>query len=553
MINDNTAVTILKSKGIYCIECSIINEYTANQIKDIVNLYRINHLKDKVCVITKNTDSMNEEGLDILCNIDNLIIRLSSVYNENILSKCNKTNLQDLLTASLYTPKELKRINYKIDNILSKINPNWSKSQIAIYIYNYIMSNTKYDPEFLDKESFATRSLRAFLSHKTICAGYSYMYKELMDRLNIPCEYLIGKVNDGGHAWNSITLNGKTYYCDLTWDSHLYKTDTNNEQILKYFAQDVEKFEKNHKPFHGFERSYTGKLSSMTDNEKKKLLSSVMSYSENYNFESFERSDGSVLKVAKIGLYDEFSPDSARSLQAYITFNVTSDSKISLPSIYLTNVDLDREKQRFFDLITKREEIKKSTNLTELEKTKKIKEIYNSILIYKKRYEIINEIFSKNNMLKRSQHVEQYLGGIKDNEYFYDKSNENRKIRTRILRRSNGTPIIIIDSFFKTKVSDVNLNSYNILTLSKEQDKFNISKYKVLTENDLFTIKRSSFLSDCFLSEQNLKNRNTNSQGYLGFIKDDKWYYHSSVDSILNKSILSYSVNGSLSINVNHM
>ena len=38
MINDNTAVTILKSKGIYCIECSIINEYTANQIKDIVNL-----------------------------------------------------------------------------------------------------------------------------------------------------------------------------------------------------------------------------------------------------------------------------------------------------------------------------------------------------------------------------------------------------------------------------------------------------------------------------------------------------------------------------------
>lgn len=553
MINDTTAIKELKSMGIYCIECFTINEYTANQIKEIINTYRISHPKDRVCVITNNTASMTKEGIDILYNIDNLIIRLSSVYNENILSKCNKKNLQDLLAASIYTPRELERINHKIENILSKINPKWSKSQKAIYIYNYIMSNTKYDPDFLDKKSFKTRSLRAFLSHETICAGYSYMYKELMDRLNIPCEYLIGKVNDGGHAWNSVTLNGKTYYCDLTWDSYIYRTDTTNEHILYYFAQDVEKFEKKHEPFQGFERRYTGQISSMTDEEKKKLLSSVMSYSENYNFESFVRSDGSVLKVAKIGLYDEFSPDSAKSLQAYITFNSTADGKISSPNIYLTNIDLDRERQKFNDLFTKTERIKKSSNLTELEKSQEMEKLYDVILKSKKRYEIINGIFSEKNMSKRTQHGEQYLGGIKDDEYFYDKSNENRKIRTRILRRSDGTPIIIIDPFFKTKVLDVQLNSYNILTLSKEQGKFNISKYKILTESDLFALKRSSFLSDGFLSEQNLKNRNTNSQGYLGFIKDDKWYYHSSVDSALNRSILSYSVNGSLSINVNHM
>ena len=42
MINDKTAVEVLKSKGMYCIECSTITEYTAKQIKDIINLYRKN-------------------------------------------------------------------------------------------------------------------------------------------------------------------------------------------------------------------------------------------------------------------------------------------------------------------------------------------------------------------------------------------------------------------------------------------------------------------------------------------------------------------------------
>ena len=95
MINDKTAVEVLKSKGMYCIECSTITEYTAKQIKDIINLYRKNHPTKTVCVVTKNTESISEEGIDILCGIDNLVIRLASVYNEEILSKCNKKNLYD--------------------------------------------------------------------------------------------------------------------------------------------------------------------------------------------------------------------------------------------------------------------------------------------------------------------------------------------------------------------------------------------------------------------------------------------------------------------------
>ena len=106
---------------------------------------------------------------------------------------------------------------------------------------------------------------------------------------------------------------------------------------------------------------------------------------------------------------------------------------------------------------------------------------------------------------------------------------------------------------FKTNVSGINLHSYNILTLSEERDKFNFNKYKVLTENDLFTLESNEILTDTLLSNDNLKNRNKNSHGYLGFIKDGKWYYHTSVSNALDRSLLTYSADGSMNINVNHM
>lgn len=552
MINDNTALTILKSKGIYCIECSIINEYTAGQIKEIINLYRKSHPDSDVCVITKNTASINSDALDTLSDVDNLFIRLSSVYNENILSKCNKKNQYDLLSASLYKIDELKRINYKIDKIISKISTNWSKAQIAIYIYDYIMRNTKYDPEYFDKASFNIRSLRGFLSQETVCAGYSYMYKELMDRLNIPCEYLIGETTSSAHAWNSVSFNGKTYYCDLTWDSQCYKGDSDNEHMLRFFAQDVEKFEKIHKPFKGFGRSYKGPLSSMTSDEKKKLLSSVMSYSENYNFESFKMEDGSIIKVAKIGSYDEFSPESNKSLKAYVAYNI-KDNKASSPNIYLADFDLDKERKILDDLKLKREKIKRDSNLTELEKSKELKELNDSFVQCRNRFIIISKMFSKKHTDKIKSRNEQYLGGIKDNEYFYDKDKRNSKIRTRTILRGDSSPAIVIDPCFKTKVSGIDLNTYNIITLSKEQSKFNFKKYKVLTENNLLAISKSTILTNEFLSDTSLKNCNKSHQGYLGYIKDNKWYYNPNVLSILKKSLLSYSIDGSLSINVNHM
>ena len=106
---------------------------------------------------------------------------------------------------------------------------------------------------------------------------------------------------------------------------------------------------------------------------------------------------------------------------------------------------------------------------------------------------------------------------------------------------------------YKTKVAGVKLNSYNALTLSLDGGKLSFNRYKILTENDLMTLKESKVLSDGLLSEEYLKKRNIESQGYLGFIKDNKLYYYPEVSNVLNRNTLSYSIDGSLNINVNHM
>lgn len=551
-MNNGYSAKLLKAKGIYCIECTKINKKTASQIKEIIYDYRTIHPGDTICIITKNTESIDEDGYEILSDVDNLFIRLSSVYTDSVLMKCSEINREALLLGSMYNVSELRRINYKMEKIFSKVNPKWSKSQKVMYLYNYIMMNTKYDPEYLEKSSLETRSLRGFLSQQTVCAGYSYMFKELMDRLGIPCEYIIGKARNGAHAWNSLTLDNKKYYLDLTWDSQNYKTDTYNEGLLYFFGQEICEFNKYHKPFPGFEEKEEELVSYLTEEEKKALLSSVMTYSQNYNFETIRREDESSLKVAKIGSYAEYSNSWDTSLLAYISF-IYDGHTASLPKIFLSDIDLDKERRILDSLKSEKETIKRRGDLTKLEKERKLSETYNALEECKHRFKIINGLFSIKHTSEVLNIHGQYLGGIKDNKYFYNKRKRNSTIRYRVIKRNDKTSIIVIDSMYKTKVAGVKLNSYNALTLSLDGGKLSFNRYKILTENDLMTLKESKVLSDGLLSEKYLKKRNIESQGYLGFIKDNKLYYYPEVSNVLNRNTLSYSIDGSLNISVNHM
>ncbi|MDR0293433.1 MAG: hypothetical protein LBH95_04690 [Oscillospiraceae bacterium] len=57
----------------------------------------------------------------------------------------------------------------------------------------------------------------ALCTGKSVCAGYSFAFLYLMQRLGIPCVSLYGYTGED-HLWNMVCLDGDWYEMDVTWD-----------------------------------------------------------------------------------------------------------------------------------------------------------------------------------------------------------------------------------------------------------------------------------------------------------------------------------------------
>lgn len=124
-----------------------------------------------------------------------------------------------------YSGRDIKYIITKMKEIESNIPDEWNDWQKAKYIYETLGNNISYDTEYFSANRHQQDSnLTTILSGKAVCAGYALLFKEMMDRQNIECEYIRGEaLGDSDrpekHAWNNITIDGKTVVLDLTWDS----------------------------------------------------------------------------------------------------------------------------------------------------------------------------------------------------------------------------------------------------------------------------------------------------------------------------------------------
>ncbi|NLK29388.1 MAG: hypothetical protein GX306_13805 [Clostridiales bacterium] len=114
-----------------------------------------------------------------------------------------------------------------------------------------------YDSPPLDIEKSMTRSqlsaLTTLKSKKGVCEDYAYLYKELCDRMMIPCKYVTGYGNGGAHGWNYVYVDKKWLYIDVTWDDPLnnkykkasdvrktYFLKTDKQMINDHYWSDVD-------------------------------------------------------------------------------------------------------------------------------------------------------------------------------------------------------------------------------------------------------------------------------------------------------------------------
>ena len=87
---------------------------------------------------------------------------------------------------------EAIKIVEAMEKIEAGLDRNWLTIQKVLYIYNYLRENIMYDPKHEQKLSSEIRSLRGLITKNTVCAGYAMIFKELMDRNGIYCEYARG-------------------------------------------------------------------------------------------------------------------------------------------------------------------------------------------------------------------------------------------------------------------------------------------------------------------------------------------------------------------------
>ncbi|WP_298313725.1 transglutaminase-like domain-containing protein [uncultured Aquimarina sp.] len=105
-------------------------------------------------------------------------------------------------------------------------------------------------------------SKRVISNGTAVCEGYTQLYKDLCDHLEITCFYVLGKaknqINHIGkeyridHAWNIIEINFKKYLIDATWGSTGYYDIDAKKFVEKpnyfYFGTAPEVFIKEHYP-----------------------------------------------------------------------------------------------------------------------------------------------------------------------------------------------------------------------------------------------------------------------------------------------------------------
>lgn len=189
-------------------------------------------------IIVLNTKELEEKYNLEQIRDDEQIIVLGGLEGKQ---KYNKERYRERVT---YDARSLKLIIQQMKKIESKIPNEWDEYQKAKFIYVVLAENIDYEN---DKEKYKTENcsnLMGLRTGKAICAGYSLIFKEMMDRQGIKCDYIRGVVEQSGrnfkHAWNVLTIQGKTFPVDLTWDSQRVRR---GKQDLVFFGNEPYFFE----------------------------------------------------------------------------------------------------------------------------------------------------------------------------------------------------------------------------------------------------------------------------------------------------------------------
>ncbi len=118
-----------------------------------------------------------------------------------------------------------EKIKAAAEKALKGVPEDDSDYEKAKYVFEWIIDNTAYDIDSPDNQNISS----VFLNGRSVCQGYTYAYKYLLNRLGIFCTIVYGEAVSSNHAWNLARLDGTYCYIDVTWGDSSYRDKDDNE------------------------------------------------------------------------------------------------------------------------------------------------------------------------------------------------------------------------------------------------------------------------------------------------------------------------------------
>ena len=127
-----------------------------------------------------------------------------------------------------------KELENKVNSIISSFSENDGEFEKEKKINDYICQNTEY----VKQGEWVDTAYGCLINKKALCEGYSKAFKLLCNEVGIECDLIVGYSEGEGHMWNSVNIDNKHSFVDVTWNDnpdfpYLYFNIT-TEQISYY-------------------------------------------------------------------------------------------------------------------------------------------------------------------------------------------------------------------------------------------------------------------------------------------------------------------------------
>ncbi|MDO4191655.1 MAG: Ig-like domain-containing protein [Erysipelotrichaceae bacterium] len=110
-----------------------------------------------------------------------------------------------------YTRADSETFENRVNEITAGVDASWSDTQKALYLHDVLVIDNTYDLTYSNYNAY-----NALIDRTSVCQGYSLAYKYLLNKVGIESDII--SCESFNHAWNTVVVDGTTYFVDSTWD-----------------------------------------------------------------------------------------------------------------------------------------------------------------------------------------------------------------------------------------------------------------------------------------------------------------------------------------------